>query len=241
VKDLIADLDGTVLACGRYYGAANDDVADALATQFDIDKAHVRELIEFLDVWAIKMRPGTGFQKDRFPKSLCAASAAVQFIANPDGIMYPAAVQWAFNRGNEVFDFQKSPYTPFDRALDTLKAYRVAGWRVWICTKGDQEIQDGKIKLHEIDKIVNGWQVVAKKDGETLRNFCHTFEINPLDAVYVGDSVRDDMKPAREIGMKAVRVRTNPIDSWLHDTSEDLHSHHQIESLKDLPTVVPLG
>lgn len=240
MRDLISDLDGTALACGRYYGAANDDVADALASQFNIDKAHVRELLEYLDVWAIKMRPQDGFKKDRFPKSLCAAAAAVQFIADPDGLMYPTVCQWAFNRGLDVFDFEKTPYTPFEGSLDTYRRYKAAGWRVWIYTKGDPEVQVGKIRLHGIDQIADGWSVVPKKDADQLRRFCEANGIDPATAVYVGDSVRDDMKPANELGMTAVRVGTMSVDQWLHDTSADDYSDHYVESLKELPTVVLL-
>lgn len=240
LRHLIVDLDGTLVVCGRYYLAANDDVADALASHFGLDKALVRELIEFTDVWAIRAAK-EGFKKERFPRSLAAVAGAVQMICHPDGWIYPSVMEWALHRGEQVFDFEKSPYEPFVGALETLQLYKDHGWHLWVCTKGDEPVQVEKITRHGIDKLVDGWRVVSQKNPEVLRQFCEELHI-PIDqAIYVGDSVRDDITPAKALGMRAVRVATMPEDHWVHDTAPDTLSDALIDSFRDLPTVVPVG
>lgn len=240
MKELLVDLDGTLVVCGRYYQAATDDVADAISTQLGIEKELVVELMHFIDVWAIRTNKEDGFRKERFPKSLGASVAVAQFMKDPNGWIFPSVMQWAVHRGMEVFDFEKSPYTPFEGALETLQAYRDAGWRITVCTKGDPEVQEGKIRLHGIDRIVHTVKVVPRKDAEMLRAVCEELGIVPEEAVYVGDSVRDDMVPAKALGMRAVRVGTAGVDKWLFDTSEDTVSDAFITSFKDLPMVVSL-
>lgn len=240
MKNLIVDLDGTLVVCGRYYAAANEEVADTLAHLYGVEKELALELMAFIDVWAIRINKADGFRKERFPKSLAAAVAVTQFMTDPNGWIYPSVMEWALHRGNEVFDFEKSPYTPFEGALETLQQYRDAGWQVTICTKGDPEVQAGKIARHGIDKIAHHVEIVPRKDPEMLRHVCEKLGIDPATAVYVGDSVRDDMVPAKALGMKAVRVGTRSADKWLFDSSEDKASDEMIESFRDLPTAVPL-
>lgn len=240
-RTLIADLDGTVLVCGRYYSEACADVAALIAEDVSpgqpeaVDVALVRELIDYLDVWAIRINQAEGFRKERFPRSLAAAVIAAQAIIN-DRVKPDLAVM-AYNRGMEVFS---APYEPFEGAGETLRKYRDAGWRVLILTKGDPEVQEPKILKNGLDSVVDAWKVVPRKDTEQLGAFLEEFGVDPGQAVYVGDSVRDDMTPAKALGLVAVRIETAPEDNWVHEQAVDGVSDFVIPALRDLPTVVPL-
>jgi putative hydrolase of the HAD superfamily len=234
MKDLIADLDGTIVTCGRYYSEACQDVTTRIAEKYQVEATLVRELIDHLDIWAIRANQVDGFRKERFPRSLAAAVAAVQYIAHGEVTLEDC--EWAYHRANQVFS---ALYEPFPGAIDTLRSYKDAGWRVWILTKGDPDVQNPKIYKNGLDTVVTGWEVVPRKNVDILRTFCEQRGIDITTAVYVGDSVRDDMQSAAKVGMQAIRVETDPQDNWVHEQIEDPWSNAVILTLKDLPSVVP--
>jgi putative hydrolase of the HAD superfamily len=236
-QTLIVDLDGTIVKCGRYYNQANAMIAAGIAEAFGVREAHARELMEWLDVWAIRAQAEAGFTRERFPRSMGAAvlAAGVVMADRAD----PAIAHWAYKTADAVFE---APYEPFDGALDALRAYRDAGWRLVVYTKGDPEIQARKVDINGIRDLVDAVEITPAKTVDTLRALLERHDVDVLASAYVGDSVRDDMTPANALGLYAVRVRQAPEDHWGHEALEDAVSDAVIDALADLPRVLaPAG
>jgi putative hydrolase of the HAD superfamily len=166
---------------------------------------------------------------------MAAGVSAMGAIAT--GYIDPQLVAWAFQRADEVFD---APYEPFEGAIDTIIKYRDAGWHLVLCTKGDVEVQERKLALHNLRDLFAAIEITPVKSVDALRRICEQHGIDPLTAAYVGDSVRDDMTPAAHLGMTAIRVETQAEDMWTHEAIVDTVSHHVIPSLQHLPAVLPL-
>lgn len=233
-QTLIADLDGTIVQCGRYYRAATEDVSRAIHEAYGVDPDLVKELVDYLDVWAIRATQ-QGFQRSRYPRSCGAAGLVVGALVT--GTVTPSISHMLYGVADKVFS---ADYTPFPSAIDALRAYRDAGWQVLVYTKGDPEVQMRKVDLHGIGDVVTAVEVTPKKDREHLEALIAKWDVDVLSSAYVGDSVRDDMTPANAVGLYAVRVETQAEDAWRHEEIEDRVSDVVVHSLADMLAVVPV-
>lgn len=232
---IIFDLDGTIVKCGRYYNASAAEIAERMTSIYGISKEFGVELIEWLDVWAIRAVAKDGFKRERYPRASAAAMAVAGAIV--DGEVHPEHISNAYQRANQVFE----QHEPFDGAIRTIERYVEDGWQVLILSKGDEAVQNAKLERTGLVKIVHAWQVVPKKNAEVLAAFCRQFSVDVGGSYYVGDSIRDDIGPAKEVGLTAVRIRQMPEDEWVFDSTPDLLSDHTLNGVADLPTIIPLS
>ncbi len=83
-----------------------------------------------------------------------------------------------------------------------------------VCTNSDEEDAKRLLKFLEIDHCFHEFIPSALKPVMTKKYFQHVldkYEINPEDAVSVGDNYMNEIAPALQLGMKAV---------WLTDVAE---------------------
>jgi len=81
-----------------------------------------------------------------------------------------------------------------------------------------------------LDVILDSAQIgISKPDPEIFRMALAKLELDPEQAIFVGDSYERDMMPACEVGMKSIwlkgpnpRIPSNagPVDAWISSLSE---------------------
>lgn len=233
-RAVIADMDGTLIECGQYYHECNARGAQYLAqvTGMPVDKC--REIMQITDLAACSLP--NAFSADRYPRSFAAAALAACHVAAPTR---PALVPYATHMaemeriGASVFD---APYEEYHGASETLAQLRAEGWYVVIYTKGDWEVQNRKLALHRYPDKVDRCVVTLNKTQENLARLVAELGIDVEQSVYIGDSLKDDIIPAKAVGLKAIRVE--PKTEWAYDTGEAT-ADAVVAQFSDVPSVLP--
>lgn len=233
---ILFDGDNTLWECGKYY----DEIIDAFVLQATartkLPRAKVKALLDAIDVVAAGFP--NGFHRSRFPRALRAASLAADSFAGliPD----VAASTQAEILGDSVFD---APYTIYDGAYGILEQYMV-GWTLVIVTKGDHDVQTKKIRSHRLDEYVWHWEVVGHKTVNAWREVLERLARmgtphDPARTWVVGDSMRDDITPAIELGLGTIHV-ANGSGNWGWETTDGM-PHDRIQHISELPSVLPIN
>jgi putative hydrolase of the HAD superfamily len=79
-------------------------------------------------------------------------------------------------------------------------------FRLLLLTKGDQEVQVGKLERSGLAHHFEGVHVVQEKDGEVLRELIAEYGLSLETTWMVGNSPRSDINPALEAGIGAVHI-----------------------------------
>lgn len=229
---LIFDLDNTLVECGQYYLDASDEFAAYQADRTGCTIQFALDLCGVIDLEMAK-RPG-GFRRDRFPTSFKATSYALDAIAgllpNPD------AGKISYWIGDEVF---RAPYTPYDGVFETLDYYANGGWQLVLLTKGDAEVQTRKINMHGFDRWFPTEQqfITLSKNPEYLHRVMRAVNATPSHTWVIGDSIRDDIGPALEVGVGAVEVNTGT-GKWGYESAKHV-ADYMVRSVSAIQGFIP--
>lgn len=115
-------------------------------------------------------------------------------------------------------------------ALDVVDAFRRAGWAVGVVTNGPPDLQREKLMttglLSHVDEIaISGEVGCGKPDAAIFESILRRLEVDPSDALMVGDSVRRDMEGAASMGIPGV---------WCRNGRTDIGWPASIDSLTEL-------
>jgi FMN phosphatase YigB (HAD superfamily) len=103
---------------------------------------------------------------------------------------------------------------------------------MYVVTKGDFYGQSRKASF--LPKVFDGLFVLPHKSKYTWNGVLETTQVDRFSTVVVGDSVKDDINPALECGLKAIKM-TREYTEWVGDPKTDtLSPVPEIHSLLDL-------
>ncbi len=114
-------------------------------------------------------------------------------------------------------------------ATDVLDAFRRAGWAVGIVTNGPPDLQREKLTatglLSHVDAVaISGELGGGKPDAAIFESILRRLEVQPSDALMVGDSVHRDMEGAASLSIPAVWCRNGRTDvrwaDWIDSLTE---------------------
>jgi FMN phosphatase YigB (HAD superfamily) len=233
IKNIIFDLDDTLIPCGVYYVERRRKFAEVQSARTGLPVEFCEQLLIKLDV-ACTALPG-GFSTVRFPRSFRATSIALDAILGKPSD-YEAA-QEAFELGDSVFDVKPML---FDGVRDMLVKYKSLGYRLFLLTKGAETVQKDKIRLNKLDELI-GWEnihIVGRKREEEMRKLIEDHALKIEETVMVGDSLKDDMGAALSVGMKCIWVDKGE-SQWAYEDSKNKPTV-TIESATQLPKHVKL-
>jgi len=137
-KAIIFDLDNTIVSCSEYYINAKHRFADLMSLETGISQNSALEILNIIDLQNLKMR---GVVRSRYPQSFEAACAAVEILMGKQHSKQRTLKSWRI--GNSVF---RAPYPLLELAWETLETLKRSGYEMFICTKGDSQVQLRKIK-----------------------------------------------------------------------------------------------
>jgi len=230
---VIWDLDGTLCECGIYYDKALRAFTTFQHQRTGLPEPMIRAVIDQLDLAALHLPKG--WARERFPRSFYAASVALDVLRQETiwenvAIDHGAAQQsWAI--GDAVFE---APYELYDGVKETLQTYSDGGWQVALWTKGDPLVQEGKLKKHDLNPLFDAVFVVPKKTPELLQWIIEQCRCDLERTWVIGDSLKDDIGPAVQLGLGTVRV-----DVGTHTWSDNDAAHRPLDTV-DAPSKVPL-
>lgn len=211
INHVILDLDDTLIACGKYYLAYKRTFAQAASVRTGLPESVCFAILQAIDLECTHLPDGWG--RERFPKSFAAASLSLDVIA---GIpVDTTASEQAYLLGESVFT---APYEVLPHTHTVLNELVQQGKTLYLYTKGDFTIQQTKINAHGLDQYIakDRMYIVPAKSGDALRQIVQDHALDIKTCVMVGDSTRDDIGSAWDIGMRSILVQTGY--AWAYET-----------------------
>jgi len=231
-KNLIFDLDDTILICSEYYHKCRDTFAAEATARTGISPEVVDKMLTGIDVACMGL--DNGFGKERFPRSFAACSIALDIICDktPD----IEAAQRAFVIGDSVF---WEDYPIINGAAEILQTYKDAGYNLFLYTKGDYAVQQRKIDINKLNRFFDADKVyiVGKKGGFQIDRIVADHNLIKDETVMIGDSIRDDIRSANEAGIDCVYVWADGRRQWDKESINKFKPNCIITSIKVLPLI----
>ena len=92
------------------------------------------------------------------------------------------------------------------------------GYRLALLTRGSESLQSVKLAATGLTKFFEAVKVVPLKDHLAFASVLEMMSCKAKNAVSIGDSLRFDIIPALDVGMKAIYVKyPSPAKQWNHD------------------------
>ena len=216
---LIVDADDTLWENNIYYEQCFSDFAGLMVAQgFDRDEA-----ARIADAVERERIPEVGYAPQEFARSLVIA---YQRLCERNGQTVEDEVADAVLQiGQAVMEY---PIVLLDGVAETLA--RLSGHcRLLLLTKGDQEVQEGKLARSGLGHLFDGVHVVPEKEAVVLRDLVTRYGLHPERTWMVGNSPRSDINPALEAGIGAIYV-PHP-NTWQLEV-EDIADVEQVTVLR---------
>jgi putative hydrolase of the HAD superfamily len=228
---LVFDGDDTLWSTMPLYTAAKTIFVDLVSEKTGASESCVTDLLERLDRKNVKR---FGFSPRRFPTSMTEAYDALTRAAGQR--TDPAFRKRLYSIGTDVFN--QAPHA-VPGACPTLKALKARGFRLVLCTKGNNRIQSNRIDVSGLRDLFDGVYVVADKTDAEFRKILSDFGVKPEEACSIGNSVRSDINPALRVGMNAVLV---PRDTWSYERARPIRTTRLrvVSTLRRLPLALGL-
>ncbi len=172
-----------------------------------------------------------GFSRGRFPASMVQTyrefCRATRSSTDPQVEHSIAAI------GDAVFDM---PITARPSAPGVLRDLRVA-FTLVLATKGDTAIQERRIAQSGLEMFFDRTYILGDKSAEAFRRIVRECALVTEQSWSVGNSVRSDIVPALEIGLKAAWV---PSDTWNYEDATVPQSPRVVvcRRLAELPAII---
>ena len=193
---LIVDADDTLWENNIYY-----EQCIAAFVELMVDRGFRREEAERTVEMVERERiPLVGYAPEEFARSLVFAYQRLcERHSRPikDGVSDEV---WEI--GQAVMGY---PIVLLDGVAETL--IRLSGrFHLLLLTKGDREVQEGKLARSGLGHIFDGVHIVPEKDAGVIRGLVAEYGLRPERTWMVGNSPRSDINPALEAGIGAIYV-----------------------------------
>lgn len=137
------------------------------------------------------------------------------------------ATKQALQLATQYRSERRESYQLVAGALDVVDAFRRAGWAVGIVTNGPPDLQREKLTvtglLSHVDAVaISGEVGCGKPDATIFESILGRLQVEPTDALMVGDSVHRDMEGAASLGIPAVWCRNGRTDVRWPDSIDSL-------------------
>jgi putative hydrolase of the HAD superfamily len=221
--------DDTLWSTEPLYDLARQ-LARAEVARSGIDDIEWERLERQLDVENVSQ---FGFNTDRFPTSCVQAYEALCRTGNrrPDA----EVAERVRSAARRVFT-EDPPLVP--GARDTLEALRARGARLALLTKGDRELQASRVERSGIANFFDVIRIVPEKVSDTFREIVAALGAVPEHSWSVGNSIRSDILPAVESGLRAVWIDAHV---WEHERFHGNFVHDRVftvSSISDVADVI---
>jgi putative hydrolase of the HAD superfamily len=222
---IIFDGDDTLWSTEPLYDRARDD-ARVEVVRSGLSGDAWDQLERKIDVENV---PRFGFSVERFPTSCVQAYEA---LAHASGITPSPEVRERVRAAASAVFQRDPPLVPGARKL--LHTLRGQGVKLALLTKGDRDLQARRVERSGIAELFDLIRIVPEKPPAIFLEIAAELNVSPERAWSVGNSVRSDILPAVESGLRAVWIDAHV---WEHERFEGSFSHNQVLAVQDLSLV----
>lgn len=229
-NNLIFDLDDTLIECSAIYNSKKDKFAEFQSNKTGLSKEFCLNLLNKIDVAFTELPDG--FDRHRFPRSFASTSATLDIIQGRKPNQFD--MDLSYHIADSVF---REYYPSYEGVIEFLLRCKNDNYKMFLLTKGDDEIQKNKIKSNRLDEFFKPKQIhiVKNKSADVLQKILKKHKLNPAETIYVGDSLRDDVGPANECNVTSVLVNTN--SKWDYENTNFIPTY-TINNVIDLSTIL---
>jgi putative hydrolase of the HAD superfamily len=190
---IIFDADNTLWLIEHLYDEARRELCRYVhtkgAAEADVDK--------FQRARDQELYASYGYTACRFARSFEDTILHFAPSAVPDEIRHARSLALS------VFERQATPVGGLDALLKTLRPHYVFG----VITAGERWVQERRLKDFPLREMFDAIRIVERKDSGEFLRFCDEYGIDRARSWVVGDSLKSDVLPAQEAGLRAVWVR----------------------------------
>ena len=222
------DLDDTLVATVKFFSRARDEMSALMAAQ-GLDAEALAQFRADLGEIELKNVQPDGFGMSVVYESYVEAAAKHAPVFDKKLVADIGAV---------VDRLRSEPRPPFDDAKALLERLAELGVPVVIITAGEYNHQNGKL---DALKAVLGpaWApvqefIVQRKTEDEYRAILDAYGVKPEEFVMIGDSMKSDIVPVRQLGGQAILIERPAAPSALrwsfHHASYD-GGYDRVENL----------
>lgn len=216
INTIVTDLDDTLIECHGEYKTVLRQGGEYINKVTGLDTTLATELISHIDLTSVKH--SLCFQKNRFPTSFGIALWTAGAIVGKKVTDLEASE--IVDIGSSVF---LADYPLYPGARDALLNFKTRGFELVLYTKGDPDVQKFKIEKHQFAAIFDKIMIIPAKTTGRLVEAMLELNKGPSEVLMVGDSLKDDIAPAKSLGIKTAHVSHS--DAWVygdHDVKPDI-------------------
>ncbi|MEH7237545.1 HAD family hydrolase [Bacillus sp. JJ1562] len=129
----------------------------------------------------------------------------------------------------------KNNCVPFPNLIPMLEELKGNGLQLGIITNGEGQFQFDNIKALGIEKyfdiiLISEWEGIKKPDPQIFMKAVAQLNVPKNQCIFIGDHPENDVKAARNVGMKGI---------WKKDLQWDnVDADYIIDDLAELPSVI---
>jgi putative hydrolase of the HAD superfamily len=208
---IVFDLDDLLVMNVHWYWAGWQMFKDAMVRLgFRKHEAEIIDTLNHFDAEGVKVH---GFKKERFGESM--GETYDHYCGTEGMVPDPDTRQALVDIGLSVF--RHAPIL-FPRAKETLSFLGGSGFALYCVTKGDEDVQRRKIDECGIAGFFKGIYYVPLHKKDALDTIIRENPGMPREMFhFVGNSMKDDMRPAIEAGINAILIYEY---TWHFDEAE---------------------
>ncbi|MCA1320975.1 HAD family hydrolase [Bacillus tianshenii] len=129
----------------------------------------------------------------------------------------------------------KDHCVPFPHLINMLDELKSNNLLLGIITNGYGQFQMENVKALGIETymdliLVSEWEGLKKPDPQIFQRALKKLHLSPEEAVFIGDHPENDVKAAKQIGMKGIWKR----DDLRHDIEADF----SVDDLAEIPFII---
>ncbi|PGS53455.1 HAD family hydrolase [Bacillus sp. AFS041924] len=217
--DLIFDLDDTLIQTQAAF-RHNTDLCANLVYQALDENVVINDIKEVFNKIDLELIKEMGFSKKRYPY---AWESTLEFFATRHNIEISSIVNEQLQSLAKMIFKVDVPLQRDTFIIEELSNHKDVA-SMTILTLGEKDVQSKRVMdtglVHYFDNVL----ITNKKDINTYLEVKEKLS-NP---VMIGNSLRSDIIPALDAGMKAIHIIR---DSWSYD---EIEHNHKIESIQSL-------
>lgn len=226
---VVFDGDDTLWSTEQLYDDARSRARDVVA-EAGGDGAKWEEHERRIDVQNVDKH---GYSMERFPASCVHA---YEELCRSTGRAVDANT---VNRVREAAGsvFERDPPL-VSGARETLTFLRARGARLALLTKGDPALQSRRIERSGLRELFDVVQIVPEKSPAVILGVVAALGVDVGSAWMVGNSMRSDVLPAIDAGLRAVQI---PAHVWEYERAYDHAAADRVittSHLADIPEII---
>jgi putative hydrolase of the HAD superfamily len=226
---VLFDGDDTLWRTEPLYDEARQEARCVVAAT-GANGAQWEELQRRIDVENV---PIFGFSPERFPTSCVQA---YQVLCELHGTTADPVVVSRVRQAAQAV-FEREPDL-FPGTRETLSQLRDQGARLALLTKGDFLVQQRRVAQSGLESDFDIVRIVTEKLPDTIRSVVGELGVSPEHAWMVGNSVRSDVLPALEAGIRAIWIEAHV---WEYERAHDHLVHERVTVvglISDVPAAI---